>query len=74
MLEMVLVIEAEGSWLHGALSCLGKKGDGRSTGDLRLVIGLLLVNRYLFSNYHVWAWAWPWEVVVSKFLPWMSTF
>lgn len=27
----------------------------KSPDDLRLVIGLLLVNRYLLSNYHVWA-------------------
>lgn len=41
------VIEPEGSWLL----CLVWEEGRWSTDDLRLIIGLLLVNSYLFSNY-----------------------
>lgn len=64
--------DPEGSWLHGVLSCFGERGRW-STDDLRLVIGLLLVNRYLITTMSG-HWAWPWETVVSKFLPWMPIF
>lgn len=47
-------MEPEDSWPHGVLSCFREEGR-RSTDDLRLVIGLLSVNRYLFNNHHVWA-------------------
>lgn len=47
------VMGPEGSCLREVLSC-SLEGGSWSRSDSRLVIGLL-VNRYLFSNYHVWA-------------------
>lgn len=67
------VMGPEGSWLRGVLSC-SLEGGSWLRSDSRLVIGLLLVNRYLFSNYHVWALDLALDTVVSKFLPWMPTF